>query len=281
MIENTSLFPLIFSPPILPIRFAGIDLTCPVVFDRLNPMKPTIIFVTFLIVSAIAFKAALTYASAVTCQPAYGVTDNCPALDKVAINVQVKNPKTGQFVENVSSSDTSYAANDQVEYQLSLKNTDKNAYKTVVVREFFPKNISFVSGSGMYDKNTNILSFVIRELKPGETQVHRTVAKANGKIAGTGTGANCTASTTTNRVLVSVDNKVTQDTASLCVTQSTQSQPRSSSTPGQTNETKGGLKIFPVANAQQTPRTGPEVLALGVLIPSALLGSLLLKKANK
>jgi hypothetical protein len=45
--------------------------------------------------------------------------------------------------------------------------------------------------------------------------------------------------------------------------------------------TKGGLPVYPAPNMSQTPATGPEMLPLLGLIPGALGGLILRRKAGK
>jgi hypothetical protein len=128
--------------------------------------------------------------------------------------------------------------------------------------------IKHFQGPGKYDDKTKTLSFEARDVKPQETRAFTITGKiASSNSLPNGQGITCV----TNQAQATTDATTQADTAQLCI----EKQVLGAKTP----TTKGGLKVFPAPKPVKTPATGAEAIALFGIIPSALTGLLIRKKA--
>jgi len=165
-------------------------------------------------------SAALTvvphvFADGETCTNQYGSTVDCPP-NHIVINKKVRHAtNVNLFVENITSNDTAYTPNSEVEYDIAVTNTSNVNFATVTIIDVFPNQLTFVSGPGRYEESTNKLTFELSDLKAGQTVHTRVLTKAKD------------VSVFPNDLTCDVVNTATatgpggqsdQDTAQLCVT---------------------------------------------------------------
>jgi len=118
-------------------------------------------------IAGFAFLARPIYADMCTTQ--YGGETTCQPSD-LTVNKQVRNNSTNVFVENLSASDPTFAPGSDVLYRLIIKNSSGETFNPVNVKDVLPGYLTFVSGPGTYDKNTNTLTFSLQNLIAGETR---------------------------------------------------------------------------------------------------------------
>src|SRR5260221_14701623 len=114
-----------------------------------------VLSLTGIIASALVFAPSVF---ADTCTTQYGGTTTCVPTD-LTINKQVKNPINNVFVENLTTTDATFAPGREVLYRLTIKNNSGQTFNPVNVKDILPPYLIFVSGPGTYDSATRTLSF--------------------------------------------------------------------------------------------------------------------------
>lgn len=198
------------------------------------------------------------------CATQYG--GDCPTQE-IKLTKSVKNPKTGTFVPALQNTDNKFTPGQAVTFRIVVKNLGSDPISKITVKDIFPDFVSFTSGPGKFDNNTKTLTFDITSLDTNEEWE----AIVKGKIAGENTlpadqGITCVV----NHAETTLNGKLSTDDVPFCIEKQV--------LPG---TTKGGLKVFPAPKSEKTPPTGPELLALAGLLPAALAGFALRKKALK
>lgn len=210
------------------------------------------------------------YGVVTPCQVTYGGGTNCPTT-KIIIDKTVKNPSTGQFVDNLNVNDPKYAPGATVVFTLKVTNTTGDKLTGVTVKDILPAHLTYLNGvnSATYDNNSKTLTFNAGDFDSGQVKTYT----VNAKVADSGQlpqdqGIVCE----TNQSIVSVNDVQNQDNAAFCI----QNPTLGTTTP----LTKGGQPVFPAPKAKATPKTGPEMLTLLALIPSGLGGLILRRKTR-
>lgn len=131
-----------------------------------------------IIASALMFAPSV---SADMCIAQYGGTTTCVPSD-LTINKQVKNPITNSFVENLTTTDATFAANGEVTYKLTIHNGSGETFQAEV-KDIFPSYLTFVSGPGTYNNDNKTLTIKLENLIAGETRTMELVARVSDKSA--------------------------------------------------------------------------------------------------
>ncbi len=210
------------------------------------------------------------YGVVTPCQITYGGGTNCPTT-QILIDKTVKNPSNGQFVDNLDVNDPKYNPGSTVVFNLKVTNTSPNTLNSVGVKDILPANLTYINGvnGASYDNNSKTLTFNAGDFTSGQTKSFTVNAKVDdASNLPQNQGIVCE----TNQSIVSVNDFTNQDNASFCI----QNPTLGTTTP----TTKGGQVIYPVSKAKTTPKTGPEMLDLLALIPSALGGVILRRKTR-
>jgi len=196
------------------------------------------------------------------CQVIYGGGVVCPEVP-IIIDKKVQAPtKGGQFVDNLLINDPKFAPNENVIFQIEVKNTGSQTIPRIESIDTLPNFLTFVSGVGTFDNNKKTLTFVINNLEPGKSQLFTVVTKATDENT-LPQPVNCNVE---NRITATTDKRLTAtDMASVCI------------------EKKVLAAVPKVAEApimEVTPPTGPEILPLLGLFPTGLLGYFLRKNSK-
>lgn len=226
------------------------------------------LLVTFLVPKAFADGPSGVGYGVNTCQTIYGGGTNCVTSEMINVNKLVQNPSTNQFVDNLGINDPRFSPSSTVAFQIIVTNTGNKDFDKVTVNDTFPGLVTFTSGPGSFDTNAKKLTFDVMNLKAGESRTYTitgTTAKFEDMPAGQGV------SCVVNNVRVTSGNQSSEDNAGLCI--------EKKQATGQP-QTKGGLKVFPSVPVSSTPSTGPELLGLLALIPSAVSGWFLRMKSK-
>lgn len=256
----------------------------------MGQIKKTIAIASFSLLTSVSasFAAEPTPAG---CQPLFNGGSFCQNSNLLTINKKVLSSKVtilpGQkiqdkdFVENINPNDIRYSANKLTAFRIYLTNTSNSTLKNIVVKDVFPPRfLTYVSGPGSYDNATRTFSATIKELKAKQsTNITIQVLTADLDELPTDNTSLCTI----NLALATVNNKLSQDNSQICVAREKAAmQPQTQSAFPNPATTKGGLPVASPAQVQpgqKTPSTGPEILGLIGLVPGALAGWLLRKKA--
>ena len=161
-------------------------------------------------VACLASVAPSAYADVCTTQ--YGGETTCQPSD-LTVNKQVRNGNTNVFVENLSASDPTFSPGSDVLYRHIIKNSSGETFNPVNVKDVFPRYLTFVSGPGTYDKNTNTLTFSLENLIAGETRTVDLMARVVNTDYFNGKSFVCV----TNYAEVKALNRADSDTAQICL----------------------------------------------------------------
>lgn len=174
-------------------------------------MKTKTIILSLLATVAL-FALPMNRVFADTCTTEYGGETTCKPSD-LTINKQVRNEKTGSFVENLSASDPTFSPGSDVLYRLTIKNTSGETFDPVHVKDVLPGYLTFVSGPGSYNSDTRTLTFDLKELYAGETRTVDVMARVVNTDYFDGKSFVCV----TNYAEVSALNRFDNDTAQICL----------------------------------------------------------------
>lgn len=160
------------------------------------------------IVAGLAFIAAPVRAD--YCTTPYGGTEVCRPSD-LTINKQVQNPVNGNFVENLTASDPTFAPGNEILFKLTIKNVSGETFNPVVIKDMFPSYLTFVAGPGTYNDSNKTLTFSLENLIAGETRVVEILTK----VLPTSTSFMCV----NNYAEAHADNvkRFDSDTAQICI----------------------------------------------------------------
>jgi len=159
-----------------------------------------------------ALAAAPSRVMAQSCTTQYGGSTTCVSTD-LTINKQVKNPATGNFVENLGASDPTFSVNGEAHFRLIIKNNSNQTFSTVTVKDIFPKELTFEAGPGTFDKETNTLTFPLDNLNAGESRTVELLATVDPNKVNKDRSISCVV----NTAQVNAQNRSDQDTAQLCI----------------------------------------------------------------
>lgn len=230
--------------------------------------KLTIAFLAslLLLTSAGLSNAAGTGYGQSNCQVIYGGGEVCHNKITFTIDKKVLIPnKGGSFVDNLGINDVKFQPSQQVTFKITVKNTGNKKIDKLDVKDTLPSYITFVSGVGTYDKNTNTLSYTISNLEKGSSNEQSFIG-----------------------MITSAD-KLPQNQSVVCLTNAAQATDnngiKASDTAGLCVE-KGIIvkkptpPVYDSVPVKKIPETGPEALSLIALIPAGLAGLALRKKSN-
>lgn len=240
-------------------------------------------------------KAAATNYGSTQCQPIYGGGESCVKTPQFEINKTVQNPKTKTYVDNLSVSDPKFAPSQAVLFKITVKNTSDAKLTNITIKDILPASVEFAGGIGDYDAKSRTLTIKLDKLDNNEARDFyiQTKVVAKDKLKGDQNVA-CVI----NQSNITALDKTSQDNSQFCIEKNL-TPPVNSGNPVDTTPTtkggvpanpgtavanptttKGGLPVHPPTNANTTPETGPESLALIGLIPSAIGGMILRRKTK-
>lgn len=217
-----------------------------------------------LLMTSPAIAGTGTYGSTTTvCQPTYG--GNTCENTELLIDKKVADPKNQTkggsltFTDNLGVNDTKYSAGQTVTFQIVVTNTGDKTLNNVVVKDVLPQylTVNANANSGWsFDSKSRTLSTKIDELKPAQAKTFTlSTVIENASQLPTTQDITCVV----NQSFASVNDMSVQDNAQLCIQKT--------------------LTVYPAPKAKTTPKTGAEVLVLVGLIPSAIGGLILRKRA--
>lgn len=128
---------------------------------------------------------------------------------QISMNKLVQNPSTGQFVDNLNSTEFKFLPKQEVLFRLEVKNNGQTDLNNIQVKDRLPDFLDFISGPGTFDEASKTLNFNIDKLSPGESKVFD--LKASVKTIDM--GSICV----TNFAEAKVNNLIAQDTAVICI----------------------------------------------------------------
>lgn len=210
------------------------------------------LLLSFFLLGVLGILPSKAYAD---CQQVYGGAINCVSYN-FSVQKFVETPGTNNFVNNLSVSNPTFSANQNVLFKIVITNTGTQNIPTLTVVDTLPQFLTFVSGPGTYNSNNNTLTFVINNLNAGQSQTINITAKVT-TLNNLPAGETCVV----NQAVATDSNGMSNNaTSQLCIQTPT---------------------VLPVVKAKVTPPTGPETLPLALLLPGALGGLFLRRKSQK
>ncbi len=200
------------------------------------------------------------------CQIVYGGGEVCQDQVKFTINKMVQKPnKGGEYVENLTSNDTKYQPNQNVNFKIVIENTGDRDIENLNVKDMFPEYLSFVAGVGNTNAGAREINFTIGKLAKGQKVEYVITAKTadSNKLP-----ANQAITCTVNNVTATAkDGTQAQDNSQVCIEKNVLG---ATPTP----------QIYQKPTVKEVPATGPELFGLAALVPAGLAGFYLRRKTN-
>ncbi len=227
-------------------------------------MTTTFLSASTLVIGAFLLSSSVVSAAGSVYGGGYGYGNNPQQTGKkISIDKKVKNPTNEKYVDHLSVNDPKHSADQEIFFQITVKNTGGVELKDVIVKDVVPQYLTITS-EATYDKNTKTYFFKIPSLGINETKV----LDIKGKIASANQlpvddGIFCLI----NQAVVTVDDMKVQDNSQFCVQRQV------------VGKTKGGLPVFAAATVKKTPDTGAESLVLLTLPALSAAGVFLRRKS--
>ncbi len=86
---------------------------------------------------------------------------------KVLVDKLVRNPVTGEYVDNLGLNDPKYVAQNAVFFKIVVENTGNKTLDQINVVDTIPAYLEYVSG-GSYEVATRKISYTFDNVRPGE-----------------------------------------------------------------------------------------------------------------
>lgn len=91
---------------------------------------------------------------------------------QILIDKMVAKPDTDQYVDNLSVSDPRFAPNQDIWFQIKVKNTSNQNLTNVEVRDYVPSYLEPLEGPGTWDSNMRIISWNAGDFAVDEEKVY-------------------------------------------------------------------------------------------------------------
>lgn len=91
---------------------------------------------------------------------------------QILIDKMVAKPNTDQYVDNLSVSDPRFAPNQDIWFQIKVKNTSNQTLTNVKVRDYVPSYLEPLEGPGTWDSNMRIISWNAGDFAVDEEKVY-------------------------------------------------------------------------------------------------------------
>lgn len=246
--------------------------------------------IVFALVAALSLTQPAQAEVAPQCYNLYNSPGSCSTSTQFTVQKQIKNPATGQFVDNLPLDQGSVQPGSTVVFRITITNTKGLLIENFNLTDTLPDALTSVkTQKGNFNPANNTLSYYLDQLEPdaSDSFEFEATVKASDDLSG-GTPL-CLA----NIVSVSASYDDVVDNVQFCISKNGQgstsasessnsgsSQAPASTSTSQPQASKGGKPVASPSTASKSPNTGPEMLALASLIPAALGGVYLRKKSS-
>lgn len=107
------------------------------------------------------------------CSVAYGQYGECPPSVTILMDKMVRKPDVDEFVDNLSSSDPRFGAEDEVFFRLKVKNTSNAKLNDVTVKDFVPDFLEAVDMTGgSFDSDSREVTISAGDFDPDEEKIY-------------------------------------------------------------------------------------------------------------
>lgn len=209
----------------------------------------------------------------------------CQESPAISIKKQIQNPVSGKFVDSLGVDAPLIRPGSNLVFRITITNISSRALENINLTDIIPNAFENVRPQkGEYNPDNSTLSYHFARLEPE--------ASDSLDIQATLRSADALPSIPVCLVNIATARSGSfeaRDNVQLCVGSATEIQPASAET-GQTSSsqtpasqaqtTKGGKEVASASNASSSPNTGPGLVSLLALIPTALGGFYLRKKSR-
>jgi uncharacterized repeat protein (TIGR01451 family) len=259
-------------------------------------MNKTLFFSLILLAISIGFTspAFSQTPTPTSCPPLYNGGIVCQEANDFSIDKKIQTPKDGSFVDRINQGDARITPERTMIFRIVTTNKTEKTLRNIRVIDTLPAFVQYITADTAVKKGNTIVSYTISSLEAKQTHTVNLETKvlSNEKLPGTN-GPLCVANEVEAK---SGFTSVARDFVTFCIeregtqtSQATEAKDPSSFagltkggtliSPTPVNTTKGGQTVHPAPVTSKNPDTGPEVLALIGLIPGAIAGFWLRKKA--
>ena len=200
-----------------------------------------------------ASTAGVSFASgSPVCETVYGSGVVCPKDSSFVVNKLIQLPgKGGNFVDNLTITDSLFSVGQQIMFQIKVKNTGNAKIDRITVVDTLPSELTLVAGPGSFNAQNNTLTITVDNLEAGKEAIYfittKVVNLSDNKCP-------------VNQVVATASNGASsQDTASFCA-----------------EKTNQPIQPKPVMKKQ--PETGPEAAVAAILPMIGAAGFYIRKK---
>lgn len=230
----------------------------------------TILMAVSLLLGSLFTADTVSAQQTIECQPIFGGGPSCIQSGDITLDKKLRHPQSNNFVDHLDITDATLSPNTPVIFQLHIRNTSNRAIDDILVTDIMPQHVSFTKGPGTYNKETNILTYTIERLEPGQTQTLTVEGLVASKLPQTN-GAVCVV----NQATATKARNTSSDNTQFCLGTGV----ATSSTSQQTERTTPPVMATP--NITKAPSTGPELIGLIGLVTGVTSGILLRRKASE
>lgn len=132
----------------------------------------------------------------------------------LVLNKTVRNPQSGQFVDNLFNNDPHFLPEQEVTYRIEIRNNTQSELNNIQVQDKLPNELNFLVGPGNFDPNTRTLTFAVDRLASGETKSFEIKGKVKPANELTAVPLNCEVKNTATAV---IGKAPAQDTSLICI----------------------------------------------------------------
>lgn len=130
-----------------------------------------VMVLTFLF-GVLVFALSTSVYSGEGCDGAYGQYGECAPSVNILMDKMVRKPDVDEFVDNLSSSDPRFLAEDEVFFRLKVKNTSNAKLSNVTVKDFVPDFLDPVDVVGSFDSDSREVTINAGDFDPDEEKVY-------------------------------------------------------------------------------------------------------------
>jgi len=199
----------------------------------------------------------------------------------LTIHKTVLNPQSNRYVDNMGLHDSMFHPGDPITFHVTIGNTGSATILQVVIKDVFPKYVTFISAPGSFDPISKTLTILTLNLAPNTTQTF----SISGRVMDPDLLPNQSTTCDNNQATAgSNNNQTVQDAAQFCIlnTQATASKslsPSAGSGSSTSQQNQNTQQVYPPASTTTTPDTGAGDWAIVTMITFALSGIFLRRNA--
>jgi len=127
-----------------------------------------ILFFFSFFLTSLAIREVPPVFAEVRCETQYGGGQVCVTTGQLQVNKKVWDPQGKAFVDNLGITSYKFTADEEIRFQLEIKNVGDRTFEKVNVKDILPSYLEFSSGE---------ISFEIENLEPGESETREIKAK--------------------------------------------------------------------------------------------------------